>query len=79
MFAPNNKHRPRVAPARRGEDGLRSTIVDAEERTLAERHVAMTSCGLWREPPVHDGGWPRNRRGGGKRAGAAVVGKNSGA
>ncbi len=39
----------------------------------------MNSFGLWRQRHGHGGGWPGNRRGGGKRAGETVVGKNSGA
>ena len=39
----------------------------------------MTSFGLCGQRHGHGGGWPGNRRRGGKRAGAAVFGKNSGA
>ncbi len=38
----------------------------------------MTSFGLRRQRHGHGGGWPRNRRGGGKRTGEAVSGKKSG-
>jgi hypothetical protein len=35
----------------------------------------MTAFGLWRPRHGHGGGWPGNRRGGGKRAGAAALGR----
>lgn len=37
----------------------------------------MTSFGLCRQPPGNGGGWSRNRRGGGRDAGADVFEKNS--
>ena len=42
VFAPNSKHRARVTPAKRGRGGRHATTADPEERTPAERRVAMT-------------------------------------
>ncbi len=41
VFAPNSKHRVWVTPARRGR-GARKVATDSDEKTPAERHVAMT-------------------------------------
>lgn len=43
VFAPNSKHRARITPAGRGKGGKRSKTSDnADNRTTAERHAAMT-------------------------------------
>ncbi len=41
VFAPNSKHPVWVTPARRGR-GARKVATDSDEKTSAERHVAMT-------------------------------------
>ena len=41
IFAPNSKHRAWVTPARRGR-GARKVATDSDEKTPAQRHVAMT-------------------------------------
>ena len=41
IFAPNSKHRAWVTPARRGR-GARKVATDSNEKTAAQRHVAMT-------------------------------------
>ena len=41
VFAPNSKHRARVTPAKRGK-GCQKTAEGQEEKTPAQRHVAMT-------------------------------------
>jgi hypothetical protein len=41
VFAPNSKHRAWVTPAKRGKGGQK-VAADQDEKTLAQRHVAMT-------------------------------------
>ena len=41
VFAPNSKHRVLVTPARRGK-GSQKVAEDQDEKTPAQRHVAMT-------------------------------------
>jgi len=41
VFAPNSKHRAWVTPARRGK-GSPKGAADQDEKTPAQRHVAMT-------------------------------------
>mgnify|MGYP001547765154 CR=1 FL=1 len=42
FFAPNNKYRARVTPAKRGKGGRHAKPADTEEPTPAERRAAMT-------------------------------------
>jgi hypothetical protein len=42
VFAPNSTYRARVTPAKRGRGDRHATTADPEERTAAERRVAMT-------------------------------------
>ena len=41
VFAPNSKHRALVTPAKRGK-GCQKVAADQDEKTPAQRHVAMT-------------------------------------
>lgn len=41
VFAPNSKHRARVTPAKRGK-GSQKVTEGQDEKTPAQRHVAMT-------------------------------------
>jgi hypothetical protein len=42
VFAPNNKYRARVTPAKRGKGSKTRVANDNSEQTPAERHAAMT-------------------------------------
>lgn len=42
VFAPNNKYRARVTPAKRGRGGQPATTADPEERTPGKRRAAMS-------------------------------------
>ena len=42
VFAPNSKHRALVTPAKRGKGGKPKDAEDQDEKTPAQRHVAMT-------------------------------------
>ena len=42
VFAPNSKHRAHVTPAKRGKGAGAKQSVNAQVRTAAEQHAAMT-------------------------------------